>query len=84
VAEACALYHNRPSKENRCSAESEITTLDDGGFRFFRDVGDITIDTINVEGVEVNALGGDDMVDGSADHLTEDALDYLAQMRLRK
>jgi hypothetical protein len=42
-----------------------VTTLDNGGFGFFRDLGDITVDTINVEHVEVNALGGDDTVDGS-------------------
>jgi Ca2+-binding RTX toxin-like protein len=35
------------------------TTLANGDFRFFRDLGDITVDTINVERVEVNALGGD-------------------------
>jgi Ca2+-binding RTX toxin-like protein len=52
-----------------------ITTLDDGGFRFFRDVGDITVDTINVERVEVNALGGDDTVDGSGQTRSDVALE---------
>ena len=52
-----------------------VTTLDDGGFRFFRDLGDITVDTINVERVEVNALGGDDTVDGSAQTRSDVALE---------
>jgi Ca2+-binding RTX toxin-like protein len=43
-----------------------VTTLDNGGFRFFRDLGDITVDTRRVERVEVNALGGNDTIDGSA------------------
>lgn len=43
-----------------------ITMLDNGGFRFFRDLGDITVDTRRVERVEVNALGGNDTIDGSA------------------
>jgi Ca2+-binding RTX toxin-like protein len=43
-----------------------VTTLANEGFRFFRDVGDITVDTINVERVEINALGGDDTIDASA------------------
>jgi Ca2+-binding RTX toxin-like protein len=43
-----------------------ITMLDNGGFRFFRDLGDITVDTRGVERVEVNALGGNDTIDGSA------------------
>jgi Ca2+-binding RTX toxin-like protein len=41
-----------------------ITTLANGGFQFFRDVGDITVDTTSVERVEVNARGGDDLIDG--------------------
>jgi Ca2+-binding RTX toxin-like protein len=52
-----------------------VTTLDDGGFRFFRDVGDITVDTTNVERIEVNALGGDDTVDGSAQTRSDAVLD---------
>jgi Ca2+-binding RTX toxin-like protein len=52
-----------------------VTTLDDGGFRFFRDVGDITVDTTNVERIEVNALGGDDTVDGSAQTRSDVVLD---------
>jgi Ca2+-binding RTX toxin-like protein len=52
-----------------------VTTLDNGGFRFFRDLGDITVDTINVEHVEVNALGGDDTVDGSAQTRSDVALE---------
>ena len=36
------------------------------GFRFFRDLGDITVDTTSVEVVEVDAKGGDDVVDASA------------------
>jgi Ca2+-binding RTX toxin-like protein len=43
-----------------------VTTLDNGGFRFFRNLGDITVDTRLVERVEVNALGGNDTIDGSA------------------
>jgi Ca2+-binding RTX toxin-like protein len=52
-----------------------VTTLANGGFRFFRDVGDITVDTINVERVEVNALDGDDTVDGSAQTRSDVALE---------
>ena len=52
-----------------------VTTLANGGFRFFRDLGDITVDTINVERVEVNALGGDDTVDGSAQTRSDVALE---------
>jgi Ca2+-binding RTX toxin-like protein len=43
-----------------------ITTLDENGFRFFRDVGNITVDAFNVERVEANGLGGNDTIDGSA------------------
>jgi Ca2+-binding RTX toxin-like protein len=39
-----------------------ITTLEDGGFRFFRDPADITIDATNVEVIEANGLGGNDII----------------------
>ena len=55
-----------------------VTTLDDGGFRFFRDLGNITVDTTNVERVEVNALGGDDTIDGSAQTRSDVALESAA------
>ena len=42
-----------------------ITTLANGGFQFFRNLGDITVDTTNVERVEVDGLGGNDTIDGS-------------------
>jgi len=42
-----------------------ITTLPNGGFRFFRDVGNITIDTRAVERVDVHASGGNDVINGS-------------------
>ena len=42
-----------------------ITTLSNGGFRFFRDVGDITVDTTRVERVIVNAGDGNDVVNGA-------------------
>ncbi|MET0427695.1 MAG: calcium-binding protein [Microvirga sp.] len=51
------------------SADNEfmsITTLGNGGFRFFRDVGVITIDTTGTERVEVDALEGNDVVNGAA------------------
>jgi Ca2+-binding RTX toxin-like protein len=51
-----------------------VTTLDDGGFQFFRDLGDITVDTLNIERVEVAALGGNDVVDGSAQTRTDVSL----------
>ena len=42
-----------------------ITTLAGGGFVFFRDLGDITVNTTNVERVDVDGLGGNDTIDGS-------------------
>jgi Ca2+-binding RTX toxin-like protein len=48
-----------------------VTTLSNGGFRFSRDVGGITIDTTGVERVEVRALGGNDIIDGSAQTRTQ-------------
>jgi Ca2+-binding RTX toxin-like protein len=41
-----------------------VTTLSNGGFQFFRNVGGITVDTTSVERVEVNARGGNDTIDG--------------------
>jgi Ca2+-binding RTX toxin-like protein len=43
-----------------------ITTLDNGGFQFLRDVGDITVDTTRVERVVVTAGGGADLINASA------------------
>jgi Ca2+-binding RTX toxin-like protein len=51
-----------------------VTTLSNGGFRFFRELGDITVDTIEVEQVEVQALGGNDTIDGSAQTRSDVAL----------
>ncbi|MET0743937.1 MAG: hypothetical protein ABWY78_11245, partial [Microvirga sp.] len=51
------------------SADNElmtITTLGNGGFQFFRDVGAIFIDTTRTERVEVDALEGNDVVNGAA------------------
>ena len=39
-----------------------VTTLDDGGFRFFRNVGDITVDATNVEVIEANSGDGNDVI----------------------
>ncbi len=42
-----------------------VTTQANGGFQFLRNVASITIDTTNVERVEVDGLGGNDPIDGS-------------------
>jgi Ca2+-binding RTX toxin-like protein len=39
-----------------------ITTLEEGEFRFFRDPADITVDATNVEVIEANGLGGNDII----------------------
>jgi Ca2+-binding RTX toxin-like protein len=52
-----------------------ITTLIGGGFRFFRNVGDITVDITSVERVDVDGLGGNDTIDGSAQTNTGVALE---------
>ena len=52
-----------------------VTTQANGGFQFFRNVGNITVDTTNVERVEVDGLGGNDSIDGSAQTNTAVALE---------
>nr|WP_274597174.1 calcium-binding protein [Microvirga tunisiensis] len=42
-----------------------IATQANGGFLFTRDVGNITVNTTNVERVEVDGRGGNDSIDGS-------------------
>jgi Ca2+-binding RTX toxin-like protein len=42
-----------------------ITDLAGGGFRFTRDVGNIIVDSTNVERVDVDGRGGNDTIDGS-------------------
>jgi Ca2+-binding RTX toxin-like protein len=54
-----------------------ITSLGENGFVFFRDVGDITVNSFFTERVEANGLGGNDTIDGSAQTNTDVAL-YLA------
>ena len=39
-----------------------ITTLEEGRFLFFRDPADITVDATNVELIEANGLGGNDII----------------------
>jgi Ca2+-binding RTX toxin-like protein len=39
-----------------------VTTLEEGRFLFFRDPADITIDATNVEVIEANGLGGNDII----------------------
>ena len=39
-----------------------ITTLEEGRFLFFRDPADITVDATNVEVIEANGLGGNDII----------------------
>jgi Ca2+-binding RTX toxin-like protein len=48
------------------AAELMTVTTQGHSFRFFRDVGDITVDATSVEVIEVNAGGGDDRIDASA------------------
>jgi Ca2+-binding RTX toxin-like protein len=43
-----------------------ITTLANGGFQFFRDLGSITVDATTVERIDVDGLGGNDSIDASA------------------
>jgi Ca2+-binding RTX toxin-like protein len=42
-----------------------VTTTSANSFRFFRDLGDITVDAVRVERIEVAGLGGDDEIDAS-------------------
>jgi Ca2+-binding RTX toxin-like protein len=52
-----------------------VTTQASGGFQFFRDLASITVDATNVERVEVEGLGGNDSIDGSAQTSAGVALD---------
>ena len=45
--------------------ELMTVTTQGNGFRFFRDLGDITVDTTGVEVVDVEAKGGNDVIDAS-------------------
>jgi Ca2+-binding RTX toxin-like protein len=42
-----------------------ITTDEDGGFQFFRNPADITVDATNVEVIEANGLAGNDFIIGA-------------------
>jgi len=51
-----------------------VTTLANGGFRFFRDPGNITVDTVKVEKIAVNGLDGNDLIDASQQTRTDVSL----------
>ena len=56
---------------NGSDADEEFTISDaDGGVQLFRDVGNILMDLTNVERIELNGLGGNDLVDAAS--LTQD------------
>lgn len=42
-----------------------VTSDQDGGFQFFRNPGDITVDATNVEVIEANGLAGNDFIIGA-------------------
>lgn len=58
-------------------AELMTVTTQGSGFRFFRDLGDITVDATGTEVIEVNALGGDDRIDASAQTRSSVSVDVL-------
>jgi Ca2+-binding RTX toxin-like protein len=53
---------------NGSDAVEEFTVSDGatGGVELFRDVGNILMDLTNIEKIELNGLGGDDLIDASA------------------
>ena len=48
-----------------------ISGNDDDGVELFRDVGNILMELNQVEAIELNALGGDDVIDASALHASD-------------
>jgi Ca2+-binding RTX toxin-like protein len=55
-----------------------VTTFGDRGFRFFRNLGDITVDASSTERVLVDGLGGDDFIDAAAQTVRGVALSVRA------
>jgi Ca2+-binding RTX toxin-like protein len=56
---------------NGSGADEEFTIFEaDGGVQLFRDVGNILMDLADVERIELNGLGGNDLVDAAS--LTQD------------
>ena len=71
--------HGTDTLEFNGSDGAELMTVTNitGGFRFFRDLGNIIVDATRTEVIEVNALGGNDVIDASGQTRSSVAVDLV-------